>query len=397
LAVIGRGSYGKVFQVRKKSNDKLYAMKVLKKKEIIKRKVVNHTKSERSVLEAIAHPFIVNLRHAFQTDSKLYLILDYVPGGELFSRLDREIELPEKEACFYAAEVVLALEHLHSLDFIYRDLKPKNILLDAGGHICLTDFGFAKKLIEAEGDSKTFCGTIHYMAPEIINNTGHGKCADWWALGVLIYEMITGKTPFYAKNRKDIQQKILTAALKFPRWMSPDCQSLLKGLMRRPVHKRLGVNGAAEIKTHGFFKDVDWDKLSAKKMVPPYKPVLEGPLDLSNFDKQFTSEAPIDSPSTPTHLPIHSPFVGFSYTGNESPTLASLVGRDRGGSDARGGERVARIGSVGGGDGPPGGASGQGAMGASLTTAAASGLLLSGIASLQPGSGIAIFSEVDNE
>jgi len=242
--------------------------------------------------------------------------LDYVPGGELFSRLDREIELPEKEACFYAAEVVLALEHLHSLDFIYRDLKPENILLDADGHICLTDFGFAKKHIEAEGQSKTFCGTIHYMAPEIINNAGHGKCADWWALGVLIYEMVTGKTPFYAKNRKDIQQKILTAALKFPRWMSPDCQVLLRGLMRRPVHKRLGVRGPAEIKAQPFFKDIEWEKLATRKTLPPYKPALEGPLDLSNFDKQFTSEAPVDSPGTPTHLPLHSPFIGFSYTGD---------------------------------------------------------------------------------
>eukprot|EP00457_Paulinella_chromatophora_P000718 gb/GEZN01000718.1/.p1 GENE.gb/GEZN01000718.1/~~gb/GEZN01000718.1/.p1 ORF type:complete len:693 (-),score=118.05 gb/GEZN01000718.1/:372-2450(-) len=336
LKVIGRGAYGKVFLVRKKATSVLYAMKVLRKKDIIQKKVVGHTKSERSVLETIQHPFFVQLRYAFQTPSKLYLILDYVPGGELFTRLDEEVEFSEQVAAFYAAEVVLALEHLHTLNIIYRDLKPENILLDQEGHIRLTDFGFAKADIKSNHESTTFCGTIHYMAPEIITNSGHGKAADWWALGVLIYEMVTGKTPFYASNRKGIQKKILNAPLKFPKWMTNYCQHLIKELLQRPVQKRMGTRaGVEEIKRHQFFRSIDWVKLAKKEVEAPFKPTFADKLDTSHFDEEFTSENPVDSPAASpspsllrggaSQLSSTPLFNGFSYYGN-SPS-AALHGR----------------------------------------------------------------------
>jgi len=290
--------------------------------------MVSHTKSERLVLETVNHPFIVSLRYAFQTSCKLYLILNYVGGGELFVKLDKEQEIAEKDACFYAAEIVVALEHLHSLDIVYRDLKPENILLDTEGHICLTDFGFAKRHVYRDDDSKTFCGTIHYMAPEIVSNSGHGKAADWWALGIVLFEMITGKTPFYARTRKDIQQKIMSAALKFPSWVTTDAKSLLKGLLRRPIHKRFGSEaegGVATIRNHPFFKDVDWKKLAVRQINPPYKPSLTDKYDVSNFDKNFTKEQPVDSPATPSsNIPfLSNPFIGFSYTAKEDDMTTS--------------------------------------------------------------------------
>eukprot|EP00808_Paulinella_micropora_P008078 g72365.t1 len=343
LKVIGRGAYGKVFLVKKKATGVLYAMKVLRKKDIIQKKVVGHTKSERSVLETIQHPFFVQLRYAFQTPSKLYLILDYVPGGELFTRLDEEVEFSEQVAAFYAAEVVLALEHLHALNIIYRDLKPENILLDREGHIRLTDFGFAKADIKSNHESTTFCGTIHYMAPEIITNSGHGKAADWWALGVLIYEMVTGKTPFYASNRKGIQKKILNAPLKFPKWMTNYCQHLIKELLQRPVQKRMGTRaGVEEIKRHQFFRTIDWVKLAKKEVEAPFKPTFTDKLDTSHFDEEFTSERPVDSPAASpspsllrggaSQLSSTPLFNGFSYYGSPNIGGHSIGSRNLGGS-----------------------------------------------------------------
>lgn len=335
LAVLGRGSYGKVFQVKKKENGKIYAMKVLRKSEIVKRKIVKHTNSERTVLAAVQHPFIVDLRFAFQTDSKLYLILDYIPGGELFKRLDEVEEFSESEARFYGAEVVLALGYLHSLDIIYRDLKPENIMLGRDGHIVLTDFGFAKADVETDTDSKTFCGTVDYMSPEIISKTGHGKAADWWGLGILLYEMITGKTPFSGRNRKQILQNILIGRIKLYSWMSEESKTIIQGLLHRSVAKRLGSgpHGTEEIKKHPFFgKHIDWVALINKVVNPPWMPVIKGQTDISNFDETFTKEAPVDSPLL-AGMPVPSPslFQGFTYTA-ESPSFGSIThpNHDRG-------------------------------------------------------------------
>ncbi|XP_028512962.1 ribosomal protein S6 kinase beta-1 [Exaiptasia diaphana] len=196
LKVLGKGGYGKVFQVKKCSGhniDKIFAMKVLKKAAIIRsQKDTAHTKAERNILEEVKHPFIVDLIYAFQTGGKLYLILEYLSGGELFMQLEREGIFLEDTACFYLSEITLGLEHLHNMGIIYRDLKPENILLDAQGHVKLTDFGLCKESVFENNLTHTFCGTIEYMAPEILTRSGHGKAVDWWSLGALMYDMLTG-------------------------------------------------------------------------------------------------------------------------------------------------------------------------------------------------------------
>ena len=298
LTVIGKGSFGKVMQVRKKDDGKIYAMKVLRKDAIIARKQVAHTRSEKAILQKINHPFIVNLHFAFQTDKKLYMILDYVNGGELFFHLKKEGKFPEQRVRMYAAEIVLALAHLHSFGIVYRDLKPENILLDSEGHICITDFGLSKE-IQAEEGTATFCGTPEYLAPEVLSGKGHGTPVDWWSLGTLIFEMLTGLPPFYSQNINIMYNKILRGELRFPPSISPDAQSLLEGLLTRDPKLRLGSNsfkdGAADIKAHPWFTSIDWIKLEARELEAPFKPAVKGPSDFSQIDPVFTAETPVDT------------------------------------------------------------------------------------------------------
>jgi len=290
LNVIGKGSFGKVMQVKKKDDGKIYAMKVLRKEAIIARKQVAHTRAEKSILQKIQHPFIVKLHFAFQTKDKLYMILDYINGGELFYHLKKEGRFPEIRVKFYAAEIVCAIAHLHSLQIVYRDLKPENILIDMEGHICITDFGLSKEIKPEEG-THTFCGTPEYLAPEVLKGQGHGTAVDWWSLGTLIYEMLTGLPPFYSQNINIMYQKILNGELRFPSYVSPDAQSLLEGLLTRDVEKRLG----SEVKKHPFFKDIDWEKLEKREMEPPFKPKVKSDTDTSQIDSVFLVEKAQDS------------------------------------------------------------------------------------------------------
>ncbi|EGC32560.1 hypothetical protein DICPUDRAFT_98847 [Dictyostelium purpureum] len=294
LTVIGKGSFGKVMQVKKKGEDKIFAMKVLRKDAIIARKQVNHTKSEKTILQSISHPFIVNLHYAFQTKDKLYMVLDFVNGGELFFHLKREGRFSEPRVKIYAAEIVSALDHLHRQDIVYRDLKPENILLDSEGHICITDFGLSKK-IETNDGTFTFCGTPEYLAPEVLNGHGHGCAVDWWSLGTLLYEMLTGLPPFYSQNVSMMYQKILNGELKIPTYISPEAKSLLEGLLTREVDKRLGSKGGAEVKKHPWFKNIDWEKLDRKEVEVHFKPKVKSGTDISQIDPLFTQERPMDS------------------------------------------------------------------------------------------------------
>ncbi|GAM18625.1 hypothetical protein SAMD00019534_018000 [Acytostelium subglobosum LB1] len=294
LTVIGKGSFGKVMQVRKKDDNKIYAMKVLRKEAIIARKQVNHTKSEKTILQGIAHPFIVNLHFAFQTRDKLYMVLDFVNGGELFFHLKREGRFSEPRVKLYAAEIVSALAHLHQQDIVYRDLKPENILLDSEGHICITDFGLSKKIETTDG-TFTFCGTPEYLAPEVLNGHGHGCAVDWWSLGTLLYEMLTGLPPFYSQNVSMMYQKILNGELKIPSYISPEARSLLEGLLTREVDRRLGSKSGNDVKNHPWFKSIDWDKLDRKEIEVHFKPKVKSGNDISQIDPLFTQEKPMDS------------------------------------------------------------------------------------------------------
>lgn len=318
LKVLGQGSFGKVFLVRKiKGRDKgrLYAMKVLKKATLKVRDRIR-TKMERNILSQISHPFIVKLHYAFQTEGKLYLILDFLRGGDLFSRLSKEVIFTEDDVKFYLAELILALEHLHSLGIIYRDLKPENILLDSHGHVTLTDFGLSKESLDNNVQiTYSFCGTVEYMAPEVVNRRGHSVGADWWSLGVVMYEMLTGHVPFEGKNRADTMNQILKARLQMPTFLSTEAQSLLRLLFKRNPQNRLGAgpNGARDLKNHKFFANICWEKLLTKEITPPFKPSFTSVDETCYFDSEFTKRTPKDSPALPPSAAAHELFRGFSF------------------------------------------------------------------------------------
>ncbi|XP_017316358.1 ribosomal protein S6 kinase beta-2 [Ictalurus punctatus] len=320
LTVLGKGAYGKVFQVRKvqgSQTGKIFAMKVLKKAKIVcSAKDTAHTRAEREILETVRHPFIVDLWYAFQTGGKLYLILECLSGGELFMQLEKEGIFMEDTACFYLAEITLALGHLHSNGIIYRDLKPENIMLNHEGHIKLTDFGLCKESIHDGSVTHTFCGTIEYMAPEILNRSGHNKAVDWWSLGALMYDMMTGSPPFSAENRKKTIDKILKCKLNLPPYLTPDARELIKKLLKKNPAQRLGSSKAdcADIQKQPFFRHVNWDDLLSKRVEPPYKPSLHSDEDVSQFDSRFTKQTPVDSPddTTLSDSADHA-FAGFTY------------------------------------------------------------------------------------
>ncbi|XP_054414411.2 ribosomal protein S6 kinase alpha-2 isoform X3 [Pongo pygmaeus] len=317
LKVLGQGSYGKVFLVRKvKGSDagQLYAMKVLKKATLKVRDRVR-SKMERDILAEVNHPFIVKLHYAFQTEGKLYLILDFLRGGDLFTRLSKEVMFTEEDVKFYLAELALALDHLHSLGIIYRDLKPENILLDEEGHIKITDFGLSKEAIDHDKRAYSFCGTIEYMAPEVVNRRGHTQSADWWSFGVLMFEMLTGSLPFQGKDRKETMALILKAKLGMPQFLSGEAQSLLRALFKRNPCNRLGagIDGVEEIKRHPFFVTIDWNTLYRKEIKPPFKPAVGRPEDTFHFDPEFTARTPTDSPGVPPSANAHHLFRGFSF------------------------------------------------------------------------------------
>ncbi|XP_042167702.1 ribosomal protein S6 kinase beta-2 isoform X3 [Oncorhynchus tshawytscha] len=280
LSVLGKGGYGKVFQVRKvqgAQTGKIFAMKVLKKAKIVcNAKDTAHTRAEREILETVRHPFIVDLLYAFQTGGKLYLILECLSGGELFMQLEKEGIFMEDTACFYLGEIVLALGHLHSNGIIYRDLKPENIMLNHQGHIKLTDFGLCKESIHDGAVTHTFCGTIEYMAPEILTRTGHNRAVDWWSLGALMYDMMTGSPPFTAENRKKTIDKILKCKLNLPPYLTLDARDMIKKLLKKSPLQRLGSSAAdcKDIQKHPFFRHINWDDLLSKRCEPPYKPCL---------------------------------------------------------------------------------------------------------------------------
>mmetsp|Transcript_56088 Transcript_56088/g.167865 ORF Transcript_56088/g.167865 Transcript_56088/m.167865 type:complete len:1027 (-) Transcript_56088:226-3306(-) len=276
LRVLGKGSFGKVVLVQKQTGKErggLFAMKILRKSHLVKRRQIERTKTERKVLSLVDHPFIMKLHYAFQTDDKLYLVLDYCPGGELFFHLSRFRRFPERVARFFAAELLLALGHLHKRGIIYRDLKPENVLLDADGHVKLGDFGLAKDGIRHPcAGATSMCGTPEYMAPEVLGQQGHGFCVDYWGLGMLTYEMMTGLPPWYTTDRSKLFRRLKSAPLDIPSFFSPQSASFASVLLERDPHRRLGVQGLRSAMSHEFFRDIDWSSLRFRRIEAPIRP-----------------------------------------------------------------------------------------------------------------------------
>nr|XP_046919811.1 ribosomal protein S6 kinase 2 beta-like [Dermatophagoides farinae] len=331
IRILGEGSFGKVFLVRKIEGPDagtLYAMKVLKKATLKVRDKLR-SKTERDILADVRHPFIVKLNYAFQTEGKLYLVLDYLRGGDLFTRLNNEVMFTEEDVKFYLAELALALNHLHSLGIIYRDLKPENILLDSAGHINLTDFGLSKESLNNE-KCFSFCGTVEYMAPEIISRKGHTHAVDWWSFGVLMFEMLTGVLPFQGPTRKETMQQIMKAKLSMPQYLSGEAQSLLRALFKRNPVNRLGY-GPSEtgaIQSHQFFATIDFVKLYNKEITPPFIPSL---MPLSNnhcFSIDSANRPPEDSPGIPPSVSSRDLFRGFSFVAPQLLQEMSLNSKD---------------------------------------------------------------------
>lgn len=315
LKVIGKGSFGKVMQVMKKDTRQIYALKTLRKQHIVSRMEVTHTLAERTVLARINNPFVVPLKFSFQSPEKLYLVLAFINGGELFYHLQKSRTFSMDRSRFYIAELLSALESLHELNVIYRDLKPENILIDYQGHIALCDFGLCKLNMSTEDKTNTFCGTPEYLAPELLLNQGYTRSVDWWTLGTLLYEMLTGLPPFYDESAPVMYKKILEDPLVFPAFLEgTEAQDLLIQLLQKDPAKRL--DDAQLIKNHTFFKDIDWTKLIEKAYVPPFKPNVTGFLDTSNFDQDFTSERPQDSVVDDfLSESVQKQFGGWTYNG----------------------------------------------------------------------------------
>ncbi|CAK8683700.1 protein kinase C iota type-like [Clavelina lepadiformis] len=328
LKVIGRGSYAKVLLVKLKKTSKMYAMKVIKKELVTDEEDIDWVQTEKHVFEtASVYPFLVGLHSCFQTPERLFFVIEYVNGGDLMFHMQRQRKLPEEHARFYAAEIILALHFLHEKGIIYRDLKLDNVLLDSDGHIKLTDYGMCKEGIRNGDTTSTFCGTPNYIAPEILRGEDYGFSVDWWALGVLMFEMMAGRSPFDIvgmtdnpdQNTEDyLFQVILEKVIRIPRSLSVKASSVLKGFLNKIPQDRLGCNsetGFQDILDHAFFRSIDWDLLHAKQVVPPYKPNLVDDLGLDNFDRQFTQEpvqlTPTDAQTT--NKIDQSDFEGFEY------------------------------------------------------------------------------------
>jgi serine/threonine protein kinase len=331
LRCLGKGTYGTVLLVKQQSTGRLYAQKQFRKASLtVHKKLVEQTKTERAILESVnRHPFVVKLYYAFQDHEKLYLILEYAQGGELFTHLAQERMFSESTASFYMAEMVLALDHLHrNLGVVYRDLKPENCLLDAEGHLLLTDFGLSKVAVDGDDHCRSMLGTVEYMAPEVIQGNKYGFPVDWWSLGALGFDLLTGSPPFQANNHAKTLEKIVKSKLVMPYFLGPDAKDLLTRLLRKEPNKRLGANMPKDlhtIKKHRFFRKINWAALEKRELNPPICPLITDPELAENFAPEFTdlSLSPVQTSKDPWSAVSGSatsenPFGGFSYVASPS-------------------------------------------------------------------------------
>ncbi|NXA54758.1 PKN2 kinase, partial [Nothocercus julius] len=300
IAMLGRGHFGKVLLAQYRATGKLYAIKALKKKDIINRDEIDSLNCEKRIFEVVNssdHPFLVNMFACFQTPHHACFVMEYTPGGDLMMRIHEDI-FPEHMARFYTACVVLGLQFLHGKKIVYRDLKLDNLLLDAEGFVKIADFGLCKEGMGFGDHTNTFCGTPEFLAPEVLTDVSYTRAVDWWGLGVLIYEMLVGESPFPGDDEEEVFDSIVNDEVRYPRFLSSEALSIIRKLLRKCPERRLGAGerDAEEIKIQAFFKEIDWDALLARKLKPPFVPTLKAPTDISNFDEEFTSQKPILTP-----------------------------------------------------------------------------------------------------
>lgn len=283
VKTVGTGTFGRVLLCRHNSTGDYFAMKILAIADVIRLKQVEHVRNEKAVLSHVRHPFIINLYWSYHDTTFLYMLFDFVSGGELFTYLRNAGHFTSSTSNFYASEIISALDYLHKRSIVYRDLKPENLLLDRDGHLKITDFGFAKRLTDR---TWTLCGTPEYLAPEIIQSKGHNKAVDWWALGILIYEMLSGYPPFFDENPFGIYEKILAGKIEWPRHMDPVAKDLIKKLLVQDRTKRLGnmKNAAEDVKRHRWFKTLNWEDVFTRAIKPPIVPKVSYDGDTDNFD-----------------------------------------------------------------------------------------------------------------
>uniref|UniRef100_A0AC35U9Y1 Non-specific serine/threonine protein kinase n=1 Tax=Rhabditophanes sp. KR3021 TaxID=114890 RepID=A0AC35U9Y1_9BILA len=297
LKVLGKGTFGKVILCRERRTSSLYAIKILKKEVIIEKDEVAHTLTENRVLQRCKHPFLTELSYSFQTSDRLCFVMEFAIGGDLYYHLNKQVQqhrqgFSEDRARFYGAEIVLALGYLHENNIVYRDLKLENLLLDKEGHIKIADFGLCKEDISFGDRTRTFCGTPEYIAPEVLEDNDYGRSVDWWGVGIVLYELICGRLPFYSREHEKLFELILIGTLRFPARLSPVAKVLLTGLLVKNPNDRLGggPEDAKQIMEQEFFDSIDWVKLYNKQITPPYIPNLQHEQDTSYFDTDFTNE-----------------------------------------------------------------------------------------------------------
>ncbi|XP_059544904.1 serine/threonine-protein kinase N2 isoform X2 [Myotis daubentonii] len=299
-AVLGRGHFGKVLLAEYKHTNEMFAIKALKKGDIVARDEVDSLMCEKRIFEtvnSVRHPFLVNLFACFQTKEHVCFVMEYAAGGDLMMHIHTDV-FSEPRAVFYAACVVLGLQYLHEHKIVYRDLKLDNLLLDTEGFVKIADFGLCKEGMGYGDRTSTFCGTPEFLAPEVLTETSYTRAVDWWGLGVLIYEMLVGESPFPGDDEEEVFDSIVNDEVRYPRFLSTEAISIMRRLLRRNPERRLGAGekDAEDVKKHPFFRLIEWSALMDKKVKPPFVPTIRGREDVSNFDDEFTSEAPILTP-----------------------------------------------------------------------------------------------------
>lgn len=320
VAVLGRGHFGKVLLAEYSITGEMFAIKALKKGDIVARDEVESLMCEKRIFEtvnSVRHPFLVNLFACFQTKEHVCFVMEYAAGGDLMMHIHADV-FSEERATFYAACVVLGLEFLHEHKIVYRDLKLDNLLLDTEGFVKIADFGLCKEGMGYQDRTSTFCGTPEFLAPEVLTETSYTRAVDWWGLGVLIFEMLVGESPFPGDDEEEVFDSIVNDEVRYPRFLSTEAISIMRRLLRRNPERRLGAGerDAEDVKKHLFFRDIDWNGLLAKKVKPPFIPTIQGSSDVSNFDDEFTSEAPVLTPPReprPLNQQEQELFADFDY------------------------------------------------------------------------------------